>query len=301
MRPYTNPIMATPEDVTTQRFYLRKIEGADILLAHETNFFRQELHKWAPVAPEAPPILAESKSTRKPRPTKQQKAMAQLGIENPNDLPPQYRTKQHSFAKSRKGSDAPSNKTLQPAPQQRNRSDTPLSASTGHTIDPHTHSHRLPMAPANTHTDPTYTAFFPSHNNNNISHHHHEASPPFVSGPYFTTPNDHHKSPNLGQSPHFPPQSPIDHHNPALDPNLFNPQHNQFAASMSPSHDHNQHRRQTFSPPQHPYQPTHANMDHMFADFTTDDVGMGHNEGEEALDTERSREVDHMAEFLNDP
>ena len=71
---------------------------------------------------------------------------------------------------------------------------------------------------------------------------------------------------------------------------------------MSPSHDHNQHPRQAFSPPQHPYQPSHGNIDHMFADFTTDDAGMGHNEAEEELD-ERDRigEVDHMSEFLNDP
>ncbi|EOD44979.1 putative phd transcription factor protein [Neofusicoccum parvum UCRNP2] len=84
---YVNPLLSSPDELTTQRFYLRKLEGADILLAQETNFFRQELHKWAPVAPEPPPKVEYSLSTRKPRPTKQQKMMAQLGIDNPDDLP----------------------------------------------------------------------------------------------------------------------------------------------------------------------------------------------------------------------
>ncbi|MBH1945569.1 hypothetical protein I5L01_15210, partial [Erythrobacter sp. YJ-T3-07] len=77
---YCNPIMATASEAETQRFYLRKIEGAEILLAFETNFFRQELHKWSPVAPEPPPVLDVSKSTRKPRPTKLQRMLAQHGV-----------------------------------------------------------------------------------------------------------------------------------------------------------------------------------------------------------------------------
>ena len=76
-------------------FYLRKIEGAEVLLSYETNIFRQELHKWRPIAPEAPPIIDTSLSTRKPRPTKQQKLMKELGVEKPEDLPPHLRTKQY--------------------------------------------------------------------------------------------------------------------------------------------------------------------------------------------------------------
>ncbi|KAF1996473.1 PLU-1-domain-containing protein [Amniculicola lignicola CBS 123094] len=95
---FINPLMSSPDELTTQRFYLRKLEGAEILLAHEINFFRQELHKWAPVAPVAPPILSVSLSTRKPRPTKQQKLMSQLGISNPEELPQHLRTKTHSFS-----------------------------------------------------------------------------------------------------------------------------------------------------------------------------------------------------------
>jgi hypothetical protein len=102
IRPYVNPLTVSPDEVTTLRFYLRKVEGADILLAYETNFLRQELHKSAPVAPEAPPVIDSSSSTRKPRPTKQQKLMASLGISNPDDLPPQYKIKPHK----RKGSEA---------------------------------------------------------------------------------------------------------------------------------------------------------------------------------------------------
>ena len=95
LRPYVNPVMTSPEEVNILRFYLRKIEGADILLAYETNYLRQELHKWSPVAPEPPPVIESSGSTRKPRPTKQQKIMAQLGITNPEELPQQYKIKPH--------------------------------------------------------------------------------------------------------------------------------------------------------------------------------------------------------------
>ncbi|KAF2497114.1 histone demethylase JARID1D [Lophium mytilinum] len=115
---YINPLMSSPDELTTQRFYLRKLEGADILLSNEINFFRQELHKWAPVAPQPPPILEVSLSTRKPRPTKQQKLMAQLGISNPEDLPQNLRTKQHNF-KNRKSTDPlpKGPQQIQPAPE----------------------------------------------------------------------------------------------------------------------------------------------------------------------------------------
>src|SRR5690606_19420051 len=89
----------TSAEVPTMRFYLRKIEGAEILLTHETNFFRTQLHTWMPIAPEPPPLIEVSLSTRKPRPTKQQKLMASLGIQNPEDLPPTLRTKAHNFKK----------------------------------------------------------------------------------------------------------------------------------------------------------------------------------------------------------
>lgn len=89
----TSDMMSTIEEVPTQRFYLRKLEGADVLLAWESNFFRQELHRLDPHAPEPPPILQESHSTRKPRPTKQQKLMAAHGVDNLEDLPEHLRVK----------------------------------------------------------------------------------------------------------------------------------------------------------------------------------------------------------------
>jgi [histone H3]-trimethyl-L-lysine4 demethylase len=88
-----NQLCRTTEEMPEMLFYLRKIEGAEVLLAYETNVFRQELHKWQPIAPEPPPILDQSLSTRKPRPTKQQKLMKELGVEKPEDLPPHLRTK----------------------------------------------------------------------------------------------------------------------------------------------------------------------------------------------------------------
>jgi histone demethylase JARID1 len=112
---YINPVMSSPEELTTQRFYLRKLEGADILLADEINFFRKELHKWAPIAPDPPPMIKVSLSTRKPRPTKQQKLMQQLGISNPDELPQHLRTKSHTF--KRKSLDPTKTpQQIQPAP-----------------------------------------------------------------------------------------------------------------------------------------------------------------------------------------
>ncbi|KAH8197705.1 hypothetical protein TruAng_008122 [Truncatella angustata] len=103
---YCNPIMATASEAETQRFYLRKIEGAEILLAFETNFFRQELHKWSPVAPEPPPVLDVSKSTRKPRPTKLQRMLAQHGVDEPEDLPENLRAKAISLKRKALNADA---------------------------------------------------------------------------------------------------------------------------------------------------------------------------------------------------
>ena len=94
---FCHPVVATANEADVQRFYLRKIEGAEILLAFETNFFRQELHKWSPVAPQPPPVLDVSKSTRKPRPTKLQKMLAQHGVEDPEDLPESLKSKAASL------------------------------------------------------------------------------------------------------------------------------------------------------------------------------------------------------------
>lgn len=103
---YCNPILSTEAEAETQRFYLRKLEGAEVLLAYETNFFRQELHKWYPVAPEAPPILEVSLSTRKPRPTKLQKMLVEYGVENPDDLPEHAKGKANSLRRKAANAEA---------------------------------------------------------------------------------------------------------------------------------------------------------------------------------------------------
>ncbi|KAF4452964.1 histone demethylase JARID1 [Fusarium austroafricanum] len=103
---YCNPLLSTEAEAETQRFYLRKIEGAEVLLTFETNFFRQELHKWCPVAPEAPPIQEQSRSTRKPRPTKLQKMLVEYGVDNPDDLPEHAKGKANSLRRKAANAEA---------------------------------------------------------------------------------------------------------------------------------------------------------------------------------------------------
>ncbi|KAI1340800.1 PLU-1-domain-containing protein [Xylariaceae sp. FL0016] len=103
---FCSPVLATASEADTQRFYLRKIEGAEILLSFETNFFRQELHKWSPVAPEPPPVLDVSKSTRKPRPTKLQRMLNEFNVENPDDLPEHVKGKANSLRRKQQNAEA---------------------------------------------------------------------------------------------------------------------------------------------------------------------------------------------------
>ncbi len=300
MRPYINPVVTTPEEVTTQRFYLRKIEGAEVLLADETNFFRQELHKWAPVAPEPPPVLENSFSTRKPRPTKQQKIMTQLGIEDPEALPPHLRTRPHSFAKTRKSSDTHSNKShqpLQPAPRNRNRSDTPHSASTGNGADPLTHTHRLSAALSSTHTDPAYTAYFPT-----APLHNHHISPGSPVWGYLPNNSSQNHPPGLVDLPGFDPSSSSGRSGPPIDPSLCSPTNNQFGVSISGHAPSNM-----LSPQHHSYSDGHhsgSNIENnnIFDDFVadqSDDIG-GRNEAAEALEEEEQRRMFEADEYLND-
>lgn len=125
---WLNELGQTGEETAVLRFYLRKIEGAEILLVRETNFFRRQLHKWDPVADEPPPVLESSKSTRKPRPTKLQKLMAVHGVKDPEDLPVEVRglrTKMHRFGgqeNNGKGTQSPHNNQHQSQQQHMNRS-----------------------------------------------------------------------------------------------------------------------------------------------------------------------------------
>ena len=302
MRPYTNPITATPDEVTTQRFYLRKIEGAEVLLAHETNFFRQELHKWAPVAPEPPPLLENSLSTRKPRPTKQQKLMTQLGIDNPDDLPQQFRTKQHSFTKARKNGESHSAKghhPLQPAPRHRHRSSTPNSASTQ---ERQTHSRQPPRVLSDNGNDSVYPNYYPMMSPRNNSHHRNPSSPNYGHGSYIPNQHHHHSHSTFVESPGFAPGSPIGRSGPPLDPSLFSPTNSHFAASMSrPSH-----HEQMLSPQQHGFSGGHNRRDsldnNIFDDFVadpSDDMG-GRNEAAEALEERRRDDEDDQGRIFAD-
>lgn len=158
--PFCNPLMATADEAETQRFYLRKIEGSEILLAYETNFFRQELHKWSPVAPEPPPILQASKSTRKPRPTKLQKLMAQHGVDDPENLPQGLRTKTHAFKPKSVEPQQGRHQPLQPAPG-RSDSGTPTSHSFPTTASMNPHGHPGPsMHDPPPHMHPTHYGGF---------------------------------------------------------------------------------------------------------------------------------------------
>lgn len=103
---YSSSLVSTKAEAETQRFYLRKLEGAEVLLAYETNFFRQELHKFFPVAPEAPPISEVSLSTRKPRPTKLQKMLIEYGVDNPDDLPEHAKGKANSLRRKAANAEA---------------------------------------------------------------------------------------------------------------------------------------------------------------------------------------------------
>lgn len=104
LRAYTNPISLTHEEVSQMIFYLRKVEGADVLLADETNVFRQQIHKFNQVAPEPPPITEVSLSTRKPRPTKLEKLMQKHGVDNAADLPAEYQPLKAKLEKEKRKS-----------------------------------------------------------------------------------------------------------------------------------------------------------------------------------------------------
>jgi hypothetical protein len=49
------------------RFYLRKMEGAEVFLPNEYNLMRHFAHALAPVTATPPPVVAESKVIKKPR------------------------------------------------------------------------------------------------------------------------------------------------------------------------------------------------------------------------------------------
>lgn len=294
VRPYINPVMTTSEEVTTQRFYLRKIEGAEILLSFETNFFRQEVHKWSPVAPEPPPVLEQSLSTRKPRPTKQQRLMQQHNVSTPEELPLQFRRKEYNINKARKGSTS-GNANIQAAPSKRPRSSH--STSTENSGGPSTHAHRRPPGISTASHDAAYAAHYPLPTSHNP--HQQPDSPAFAQSPYYGH-NGHNSHSPFTESSHYGHQrSPLSATY-STDPNLDNPfaqvDHADGQAIASPRHG--------YSNSNHSH-PTDA--DNMFDEFVTqreDDMDQG-NEIAEALE-DRGREHEDedaksvLQEFVHD-
>jgi [histone H3]-trimethyl-L-lysine4 demethylase len=231
-----NQICRTAEEMPTMLFYLRKLEGAEILLAYETNTFRQELHKWQPIALEPPPVLEQSLSTRKPRPTKLQKTMKEMGVQKIEDLPPHLRTKTIVKRKSTDPSinGAPRPLPLQPAHMQPDssgsgqavaRSDTPMGmprqSSTGNPPSGgHYNSSHLPMSMAQspTYGHPFATSGPPSY-------------PPSTPSPMFspvtTLPPNGLRDPMMARFPGGPSAGPSSH-------DLFSPN---FDMGMDPDDD----------------------------------------------------------------
>lgn len=244
LQSFTNAACTTNEEVPTLVFYLRKIEGAEVLLAYETNFFRQEIHKWAPVAPEPPPILEQSLSTRKPRPTKQQKIMAQLGVDRPEDLPPHLRTKQTNSTKRRSlESQSARPLSLQPVSQH-----SPEASGDSRPSVSADHEPALSSISGAQSSQPYPYSLSTS-----------DASTPFAPGPSSSAFLPH----AVVHSPSFPPRSPLPHQ--ALDQSLFSP--------PSYSRDHNDSHSGVDLDGHNPFASSpRQDLDDVFADLTNQDV-----------------------------
>lgn len=288
LRPFTNPACMTAEEVPTQIFYLRKIEGAEVLLAYETNYFRQEIHKWSPVAPEPPPILEQSLSTRKPRPTKQQKIMAQLGIEKPEDIPLHLRTKHHIFPSKRKSTEPQNGRPppLQPAPPDRSNTpvDNPRSVSVG--------TDQVP--PTLTATQPPQTpASYPFSHPFQLSSSEPNTTFGGGTGPFLAQGNG-------DQSPSFSPGSPAARHS-GLDPSFFSPPSFERNHQL-PQGSESENMKGTAGvgvddvDANNPFGSSpRANMDDLFADLTNHDTEAEHVEeishANEALEALKSAQA----------
>lgn len=271
---FTNsPLGLTSAEVPTMRFYLRKIEGAEILLGHETNFFRAELHKWMPIAPEPPPAIVVSASTRKPRPTKQQKLMAQMGIKNPEDLPPQYRTKAHVFRKKSLEANGKPPPPIQPAPA---KEGTPSVKSEPGQVSQQQQlqlQHQPLSAPVFDYSS---------------SHHHSQRFGP-SSSPTF------HQSVSFGGSP----ESPVLMGNPGrgqtLDPTLFNPTsfHGHRPATTSSSNSPQYNAASSREVNNMFEQLTHHNSTDL---YSKDPSGLGASGFDQAMDQPSNDSLDSMAD-----
>ena len=85
------PIIQSGQTLSIEkcRFYLRKIEGAEVFLPNEYNFFRRAAHSLAPLTSTPPPLVAESKVVKKPR-TKKPKPDTTVSSQDPNAQIPRF-------------------------------------------------------------------------------------------------------------------------------------------------------------------------------------------------------------------
>ena len=278
VRPFINPVVSSSEELSTHRFYLRKIEGAEILLTSETNFFRQEVHRWAPVAPEAPPVLRESLSTRKPRPTKQQRLMQQHNVSTPEELPLQFRQRDYNPNKARpKVSNG--NATIAAAPSRRPRSShsTPTSA-TGSSRN------RFPPHISTSGANQSYSSHYPLSNSRDTS-----GSPALAQSPYYSN-GQHPQSPFTESPTYGHTRSPLSGTYP-MDPTLDSP----FGLVDHP-HGRINSPRHNYSSSSHSHPQDSTDNDNLFEEYVDqpdeeDELNQG-NEVAEALE-DRDREQNH--------
>ncbi|KZZ90973.1 PHD transcription factor [Ascosphaera apis ARSEF 7405] len=265
----------TIEELPTMKFYLRKIEGAEIMLAYETNHFRRMIHHLQPIAKEgSPPPIEQSLSTRKPRPTKQQKLMKDYNVDKPEDLPLEVR-RQFQAANKRKSTE------MQRSTSRTSNSIPPPPAPShgAPQLQLHPMEHARSLSEENTvHGLPSQLSLSHITNPGGI---HSPAPYPFPPAFTFGAPED---------AAHFPPVSsgfyqhisassalggPPDDRQSNYDPGLFSP--TSFAgheaslrrASGMVKDDvddvqHHHHQELFVSNP-------HENMDDIFADFTNQD------------------------------
>ncbi|KAI9740516.1 MAG: hypothetical protein M1834_005096 [Cirrosporium novae-zelandiae] len=289
VRPFCNPILSTADEVPTNLFWLRKIEGAEILLVDETNWFRQELHRWAPVAPDPPPKLEYSNSTRKPRPTKQQRMMAELGVERPEDLPPQYQTRHLNKRKSSESQ--PKQPPLQPAPQLKIESNPGTPRLLPHPIST---GNPLHSGPLSAHGHQPSTSGYPYDS-------HFATASPHTSGPPSAFLSSHPSlgSPNSAQSPSMLPHGSL----------MFGSSAFQQSGGAGPSDSYLQSLDQEDSIREHRdagSSQDNENLDQMFVDLTNQDESTQEqempeeNHASEALDAMTGANVSVLDSSAND-
>ncbi|OLL26344.1 Lid2 complex component lid2 [Neolecta irregularis DAH-3] len=127
IEPILNSPFLTSAELPMLRFYLRKLEGSEVLFLEETNFLRRKVHDLNPIAPAPPPVIGQSKSTRKPRPSKRQKELMAEGLTLVEAQTQERREKEAAAAAAPPRSTPKSRSLKNTAPNSRNSYPTHLS------------------------------------------------------------------------------------------------------------------------------------------------------------------------------